>query len=242
MSVILHHGDYRKKLKHVAADLIFTSPPYNIGSGGPRKDGFRRQGKYDPKSFGGITGYPDHLPEREYQKQQVDFLEWATDHLKPDGVLVYNHKPRRNGHVIHPCEWMLKARGLVLMEEVVWDRGSTHNHCSQMLWQQTERLYVFKRPNARYRFNQLKAKLPDGYRSDVWKITRPHKNNGHNAPFPIELATAVILAWSQPDELVCDPYAGSGTVALAAQQLGRNFEGAELIKTYYRKATERIAA
>ena len=44
-------------------DLIFTSPPYNIGSKSPRIDGQRKKGKYDPKSYGSITGYADNLPE-----------------------------------------------------------------------------------------------------------------------------------------------------------------------------------
>ena len=55
----------------------------------------RKAGKYDPKSYGGITGYADSLPEDTYQDQQVDFLRWCVTALKEDGVLVYNHKPRR---------------------------------------------------------------------------------------------------------------------------------------------------
>jgi site-specific DNA-methyltransferase (adenine-specific) len=226
----IHCGDYKDVLSDVRADLIFTSPPYNIGSKSPRIDGFRKDGGYDPKSFGAIRDYDDNLPEAEYQNQQADFLIWAADHLKPDGVLVYNHKPRRrNNRLIHPGKWFLRPdveQRLRLMEECVWDRGSTHNHCKQLLWPQTERLYVFHRTDGSYRLNDNRS------RSDLWKISRSSKNT-HCAAFPAELAEAVIELWSRPGDLVCDPYAGSGTTAVAAQKLGRSFEGAEILEKYW---------
>ena len=235
-AINIYRGDYRKVLRHVEAQLIFTSPPYNIGSKSERKDGQRRSGKYDAKSFGGIRNYPDSLPEDEYQKQQAAFLQWAASHLNPNGVLVYNHKPRRNGRMIHPMEWFLQTPGLRLMEEVIWDRGSTHNHSNRMLWPQTERLYVFVKQGRKYPFinNQHLAN-----RSDVWRIPRA-RSNGHNAPFPLELAIQVIKAWSRPGDLVCDPYTGSGTVAMACKQLGRRFEGAEILPKYFDLAKERV--
>lgn len=233
----IYCGDYRKVLRDVQAQLIFTSPPYNIGSKSERKDGQRCKGKYDAKSFGGIRDYADSLPEDEYQKQQATFLKWAASHLNPNGVLVYNHKPRRNGHMIHPMEWFLQAPELRLMEEVIWDRGSTHNHSNRMLWPQTERLYVFLKKGEKYPFinNQRLA-----HRSDVWRIPRA-RSNSHNAPFPLELAIQVIEAWSNPGDLVCDPYTGSGTVAMACKQLGRRFEGAEILPKYFDLARRRVA-
>ncbi|GAG49666.1 unnamed protein product, partial [marine sediment metagenome] len=137
-------GNYADVLGEVQADLIFTSPPYNIGSKQSRKDGRRKYGEYDPKSYGAITDYPDSLPENEYQDQQEAFFLWVADHLTENGTLVYNHKPRRrNGSMIHPAAWFLRpevTKVLTLMEEVVWDRGSTHNHSNRLMWPQTERL------------------------------------------------------------------------------------------------------
>ena len=73
------------------------------------------------------------MPESDYQDQQAAFLIWSAAHITSDGVVVYNHKPRRrNGTVmIYPAEWFLcpEVRDcLTLVEEVIWDRGSTHNH------------------------------------------------------------------------------------------------------------------
>jgi DNA modification methylase len=236
-------GDYRGVLHDVKIDLIFTSPQYNIGSGGARNDGYRSRGEYDPKSFGGIRDYADNLPEAEYQNQQVEFLLWAADHLNPDGVLVYNHKPRRrNGALIKPEEWLLrsevKAR-LVIADEVIWDRGSTHNHDKTQLWAQTERLYALRRPGSRYPLvNNKVTALPQT--SDVWRINREH-GISHPSPFPVALARAVILAWSKPGQMVCDPFSGSGSTGVAARQLGREFIGAEVIFKYVEYANARIS-
>jgi DNA modification methylase len=233
-------GDYRETLSHVRANLIFTSPPYNIGSRSPRKDGFRKHGLYDPKSFGAITDYPDSLPEDEYQRSQVAFLIWAANHLADDGVLVYNHKDRvKNLALISPLDWIrrstVKAR-LTLAQTIVWDRGSTHNHAPRLMWPTHEYLFVLYRADSNYPFRSS-IDLP--HRNTMWRIP-PAVSNGHNAPFPIELAEGVIKAWSKPGDLVCDPYCGSGTTGVAAAKLGRRFEGAEILPKYHAMAYERI--
>lgn len=235
--VAIRAGNYRDVLTDVQANLIFTSPPYNIGSKAPRQDGFRKLGKFDPKSYGAIRDYPDNVPEDVYQNQQVAFLIWAAGHLSADGVLVYNHKPRRrNGAMIHPGEWFLRdevRKRLTLVEEVIWDRGSTHNHAPGLIWPHTERLYVFRRSDGIYRFRNS-AELP--HRCDIWRIPLSGRTNEHACPFPLALARSVILAWSRPGDLVCDPYLGSGTTAVAAQALGRAFVGSEILPKYVEQA------
>lgn len=77
MLVDIRRGTWNTALSDVQADLIFTSPPYNIGSGGKRQDGQRKHGKFDAKSYGGITGYADALPENAYQREQENFLIWC---------------------------------------------------------------------------------------------------------------------------------------------------------------------
>lgn len=240
--VEVRKGDYAEVLDDVVADLIFTSPPYNIGSKAPREDGLRKKGLYDPKSYGGIRDYPDTLPEQEYQDQQAQFLIWCAEHIQQNGVVVYNHKPRRKKRLVHPAEWFLRPEvreRLTLIEEVIWDRGSTHNHSDRLMWPHTERLYVFHRTDGTYRFRNT----PDlVFRSDLWKIPLSPRTNGHACPFALELAGAVVSAWSAKGDLVCDPFAGSGTTAVAARNFGRNFVGAEKLTKYCKLATRRIEA
>ena len=227
-----------------SADLILTSPPYNIGSpGGPRRDGKRKYGLFDPKSFGGITGYDDNMPEEMYQKFQGDFLLWAADHLNDGGILVYNHKPRRkNGEMIFPHEWFLTPsvrEVLTPMEEIIWNRGSTHNHSNKLMWPTTERLYVFRKKGDPYSFVNH-GDMPQ--RSDLWKITNITRRPEHNAPFPIDLAEAVIAAFSKPGQVVMDPYSGSGTTGAAAISMRRDFIGAEIEPKYQEIGNKRVVA
>lgn len=232
----LHCGSYADTINDVA-DLILTSPPYNIGSSSDAITGKRKHGLYDPKSYRSIREYPDNMPEYEYQDSQVEFLQWAAAHIHRDGVVVYNHKPRRKGGaIIHPMSWISRVSELVLVEEIVWDRASTHNHCPQMMWQQTERLYVLRRADGKYRLNNHRGL---SQRSDVWRIPRA-KVNGHNAPFPLAMAIAAIEAWCPDNGLVIDPYTGSGTTAIAALETGRNFVGSERLSKYHKLALTRI--
>jgi len=235
----LHHGDYKKKLSRTKADLILTSPPYNIGSQRKRQLGNRKMGIYDPKSFGGVRGYEDKLKLPQYHDSQAAFLDWCHAHLNDGGILVYNHKPHRQrgkARLVHPMEWIVECPGLVLMEEIIWDRGSTHNHCTGLMWPQTERLYVFRRVCDKYR---LRSTRGDEFRSDVWRISMA-KNEGHCAPMPMKLAEAVIKLWSKKGDVVMDPYAGSGTTLIAAEKLGRKGVGSEKLKKYFRLANKRL--
>ena len=45
---------------------------------------------------------------------------------------------------------------LQLMEEIIWDRGSTHNHANRLFWPQTERLYVFRKADGEYRASAIR--------------------------------------------------------------------------------------
>lgn len=67
------------------------------------------------------------------------------------------------------------------------------------------------------------SKIADGYeRTNVWKIN-PVTNSKHPAAFPVELAEKVINYYSFKGDVVLDPFAGSGTVGLAAASLDRRF-------------------
>lgn len=233
----LHNGDY-KEVINGNFNLIFTSPPYNIGSKSPARIlGRRRYGIFDPKSFRGITDYSDTLPEDAYQKQQQEFLVWCSEHLLPEGVVVYNHKDRRkNKRMLSPETWFPKE--LVLVDRVIWDRGSTHNHDKTQLWSHTEFLYILKRREDRnYYFNNEADGCPDS-RSNVWRI--PRSPSWHNASFPLKLALRVVRKWCPPSGSVCDPYSGSGTTMAACVELNRNFIGSEIKTEFYLKCVDRI--
>lgn len=240
-------GDCRVVLNDARGfDLVFTSPPYNIGSRCPTMTGGRRKGGYDAKSWGAIRDYPDSMDEREYQKSQKEILRWCAERLSLNGVIVYNHKVRhRLGACIKPERWILPLEDegvLVLRDEVVWDRGSTHNHTKTYVYQHTERLYVLCRPGAVPYFRNQPIERSSGWKgmSDVWRIP-PEGKSAHNAPFPMSLVRQAIRMWCPPNGLVCDPYSGSGTTMVAAYLEGRRFVGSEILEKYYRMGVDRLS-
>lgn len=67
-----------------------------------------------------------------------------------------------------------------------------------------------------------------------------HEKTPHPTQKPEELLRKVVLASSKPGDLVIDPFLGSGTTAVVAEQLGRKWVGCDLSLEYCRWAAERI--
>ena len=78
-------------------------------------------------------------------------------------------------------------------------------------------------------------------RGNVWHIWNQERGIGHPAPFPLKLASDHIASWSNPGDLVLDPFCGSGTTVKAAKELGRRFLGIEINPEYCSIAERRIA-
>lgn len=81
-----------------------------------------------------------------------------------------------------------------------------------------------------------------GQRFNIWDIwpQRQKGKDAHPAPFPINLAQDHIISWSNEGDLVFDPFGGSGTTAIAAENTGRKWVTCEISEEYANKAVERI--
>jgi site-specific DNA-methyltransferase (adenine-specific) len=87
-----------------------------------------------------------------------------------------------------------------------------------------------------------------GQRYNVWTF-KTSKNGQedeisyqHPAIFPIQLAKDHITSWSNQNELIYDPFMGSGTTAKAAILTGRNFLGSEISEEYFDLSLKRITS
>ena len=83
-----------------------------------------------------------------------------------------------------------------------------------------------------------------GRRKNVWLIPAVMGSDrcGHPAPFPIQLANDHITTWSNEQDVILDPFMGSGTTGIACKNTGRKFIGIEKDETYFKIAQDRIAA
>ena len=81
-----------------------------------------------------------------------------------------------------------------------------------------------------------------GQRHNIWEICTEVSNNKrvHPAQFPESLARDHIISWSNPGDVVLDPFLGSGTTGKVAVELNRQFIGIEISQEYLNLATGRI--
>lgn len=88
---------------------------------------------------------------------------------------------------------------------------------------------------------KLKKPVPDfSPRNNIWRYVTSFNGVKHPAPFPESLAVDHVTSWSDPGDLVFDPFMGSGTTAVAAIRTGRNYIGSEISDEYVAIANERI--
>ena len=78
------------------------------------------------------------------------------------------------------------------------------------------------------------------YKYNIWYFQKENKGSFHPASFPEQLAKDHIISWSNENDLVLDPFMGSGTTGKMCKLLNRNFIGIEISKEYLELAKERI--
>jgi modification methylase len=207
-------------------DLIVTSPPYNIGQKSGNGRVLWRGVEYDTSQ--------DAMPEVEYQGWQVKALDELWRVTRPGGSLFYNHKIRnRNGQGVHPMVWIAKSKW-TFRQQIVWDRGSTHNKEMSYFWPHDELIFWMTKGTEGVYLS------PEGARmSTVWQMGFK-TNTDHPAPFPKTIPARCIRAASREGDIVLDPFVGSLTTCLAAKQLGRRSIGVDISEAYIKKYSVRL--
>ena len=88
---------------------------------------------------------------------------------------------------------------------------------------------------------KLKNPVPEfSPRTNIWRYVTSFNGVKHPAPFPEQLAADHIITWSSENEVVYDPFMGSGTTAKMALQLNRRFIGSEISSEYVAIAQKRL--
>ncbi|MCZ2299733.1 MAG: site-specific DNA-methyltransferase [Chitinophagales bacterium] len=124
---------------------------------------------------------------------------------------------------------------------MVWDKGYAQPAmASKVLNRRTELILVFDRDNGISRQFE-KANFERGTLGDLWLIKRGKKViDTHSAVFPEELVKTIIENFSNEGDLVYDPFMGTGTTAIVAKKLNRNYLGSELTEKYFKVINERL--
>jgi DNA modification methylase len=221
-----------RKIEDGSVNCIVTSPPYN-------KKGLLKSPKKGNQIWGKFNidynSYGDDMPEAEYQEWMIEVLNQCHRVLAEDGSFFFNHKPRRyKNRCWLPTDFIAKSEAQ-LYQLIIWDRRNSPNIRNDVLVPCTEHVYWFckKKPKV------FRDAVDPEYRGEVWVIT-PEKQKLHPAPFPEKLVRNCILLATEEQDLVLDPFAGSGTALKVANNLGRNFRGFDIDATYVEMAKDRI--
>ena len=217
--------DFLKSLKERGIAGVATSPPYNKAfNGRGKKPG--SNWKNSALMRDNYTHFEDNLPEDDYIEWQRAFIAASLECVGDGGVVLYNIGRKIKNLSEDRRERII--RGFPVRQTVIWNRGSTHNQGGKrpsMLPPIYELIYIIAGKDWR---------LPEKYVSemrywgDVWRIN-PEMGNPHPAPFPLELAVRLAKLIDGP---IADPFAGSGTMGIAAMEIGVPYKLNDLSPEY----------
>jgi len=237
--------DFLRQIPDKSIQLIVTSPPYNIGK------------EYETK-----------LDIQEYVSQQSQVIDECVRVLKNEGSICWEIGNYVNNGEIIPLDILLydcfKSNGLKLRNRIIWQFG--HGlHCSKRFSGRYETILWFTKTE-NYTFNLDDVRVPQKYPgkkhfkgpnigkysgnpkgknpSDVWDIPNVKSNHVektcHPCQFPIVLVQRLVLALSNEQDIVFDPFLGVGSTAVAGIINKRKVAGSEIIRKYYDIACERV--
>lgn len=221
--VTLYHGDCLEVLPALADrfDMVFTSPPYNLGrmSGG--------KANLD----GGYRTYADSMPPEAYAAWQAHVLRECWASLTDTGAIFYNHKPIIRDGIAHlPTEL---NPGLPLRQIVIWYRQWGVNWAPTHFLPVHEWILILAKEDWRLR-GRSASKV-----SDVWTVRPDMGDDEHPATFPLSLPALAFEATET--RTVLDPFAGSGTTLRAAKSRGIRSVGIEIDERYCEITAKRLA-
>lgn len=234
-----------KFLPEAVVDLLIVDPPYNL-----------------TKSFNGSTF--SKMAASEYEAWLRSWLSLVRPLLKPTAS-IYLCSEWRTSSIVH----RVAEESFVIQNRITWERekgrGAQHNwkNCSEDIWFCTmsddywfdvEAVKLKRRVIAPYRDANGEPKdwerMPEGdfritHPSNLWTdISVPFwsmpENTDHPTQKPEKLVAKLILASSQENALILDPFLGSGTTSVVAKKLGRHYIGIELEEHYCLLAERRL--
>jgi len=219
-------------------DLIVTSPPYNVDI------------KYNL--------HDDKLSYKEYLSFTNKWLSICYQWLKNDGRFCLNIPLDKNKggqqSVGADITSIAKKIGFKYHSTVVWNEGNISRRTAWGSWKSATAPYVIAPVELiliLYKQNWKKtggSKISDitkeefmSWTSGIWTFSGESKKKiGHPAPFPLELPRRCIKLFSFVDDLILDPFMGSGSTSIAAMTNNRRSIGIEIDKDYCKLALQRI--
>ncbi|MEK7175812.1 MAG: DNA methyltransferase [Patescibacteria group bacterium] len=237
---VLYLGDALILLNQLppnSIDMIFADPPYHLSNGGFSVHAGRmvsvNKGDWD-KSKGFDDDYDFHYR----------WLEACKRILKTNGTLWVSG----TYHSIYQCGHALQALGYHILNDISWFKPNASPNLSCRFFTASHETLIWARKDkkAKHIFNyeymkdgewsEDKIKKPGFQMRSVWSIGTPKPEEKafgkHPAQKPLDLLKRIVLASTNKDNVILDPFTGSSTTGLAAVLHDRKFIGIDLEKNY----------
>ncbi|MGX6646991.1 DNA methyltransferase [Maricaulaceae bacterium MS644] len=234
-----------KAMPDGCVDLIFADPPYNLQLGGDLH-------RPDNSKVDAVDNDWDQIGDFDaYDLFSCAWLEEARRVLKPNGALW----TIGSYHNIFRVGSFLQDMGFWILNDVIWRKSNPMPNFKGTRFTNAHETLIWaaKTKAARPTFNYAAMKaLNDGVqmRSD-WtlpicagaeRLKNKEGKKAHPTQKPESLLHRVLLATTNPGDIVLDPFFGTGTTGAVAKKLGRHFIGLEADPDYAEVARKRIAA
>ena len=223
-------------------DLVFADPPYNLQIGKILK-------RPDNSKVNGVNDKWDKFKSfKDYDNFCKEWLSECKRVLKDNGAIWVIG----SYHNIFRIGYHIQNSGFWILNDVIWKknnpmpnfRGARFTNAHETL------IWASKNKNSKYTFNyqSLKCLNDDLQMRSDWTLpicngSERIKKNGkkvHSTQKPESLLHRVLLASTNKGDFVFDPFLGTGTTAVVAKKMGRNYFGIEKEKKYFKTAIQRL--
>lgn len=250
--------EYMKSMSEQSVNLIITSPPYyNLRQYGNETVG-REESPYD--YINNLLNFTEEMKRilinegscyinlgdvyygsKGYSRNTGSWKRKTCEHY------INNKTPKEDGKYLQHKQLLLlperlaigmQEQGWILRNKIIWQKlNPLPVMANDRVMPTYENIYFFSKKK-RYYFNKEMSKKI-GWTKDI--VTLPVKKfQGHEASFSENLIEPFILVSSKVNDVVFDPFAGSGTTLVVAKKHGRKYLGCEINEEYIKLSQERL--
>jgi len=230
-------------MKHISdntIDLVVTDPPFAIDFKAKRNNYHRTQTRV-------LEGY-NEIQKEEYYNFTFKWMKEVYRILKESGSMyVFSGWNNLKDILI-----AIDELGFITVNHIIWKYQfgvvtkrkfiTSHYHCLYVCKNDEKRKFF---PYSRYgkeEDDKDGSKLHYKDKEDVWIIKREYWTGDQKTPtkLPAELIKKILMYSSEENDVVLDPFLGSGQVAIVSKMLNRKYIGFEIVKEYYEFAKKRL--
>lgn len=229
-------------------DMVITSPPYNVDLG-------RNKFKHDS-----YDEYEDNLPYDKYLDWMETIFRECYRVLKPGGRICINVGDGQNGKIPTHADFIIRMRdkvGFMMITTLIWNKGQISNRCSWGSYCSPsnpsfpcpfEYIIVMAKETYSHEGNKENIDVsPQEFQDQslsLWEFppeTQMMAKYNHPAVFPKQIPRRLMKQLTYKNDIILDPFSGSGTTCCVAKDINRRFIGIEMSKKYHEISLNRLS-